>query len=316
MKISTLSRRQLGTAGAFGGAYMLVGGGRSAQAGQKNNQSVDLEFVREQTRNPGLFITDTALPELQFGFGPNVFSSTPTSGKLLANGQHVLKTTFEVDAPGNVPTLTVGMKGSAIHTAQDRYGGVIHSTTEVESINDVPDDFLATGKTKSRRFTGAYVHITTSSESKAGRIITIKTTYNLLTQAFPLGVNVVMGPAAFSSNFDPEAALLSALAVQTLWTQLGSVMPLIIPSGLQQDISFGDVVKVVAIVANPVAAIPVIIATSPPVTTIVSSSTFNGIVAFLSLIVAIIASLGGKPTPPQPQPPGPGPILVSEELIP
>jgi hypothetical protein len=148
--ISNLSRRQLGAVSAFGSAYVLIGGGR-AQADQKNNSSGDLENVRAQTSSPRLIFTGS---ELQLEFGPNVFSSTPTVGTLFANGRPILKTQFDIDAPGSVPALSVGMKGIATHLAEDRYGNTIESTSEIESINDVAEDFLATGKVKSRRFTG------------------------------------------------------------------------------------------------------------------------------------------------------------------
>jgi hypothetical protein len=218
-----------------------------------------LQFEREQSEDPGaVFSPDTGL---LVGFGPNLLHCDSASTcQLFTKGRRILISSGTEDVQENVDPLTVGTRGTVTQTVQDSFGRVITATMVVEAINDLPSDFLITGNTNSNLFTGAFVRITTDVHSGREAIAQVKTTYNLLTRTFPLGVNVSISPTKKQDIIDRDVASLIGIALQIVETKFGNLSA-VVPTDLQQDFPWKKVIHAaVAVVAT---VVTIVIATAP-----------------------------------------------------
>jgi len=238
--------RLLGATGALGALQML--NAKEARADDLDDSSLPggqidpsllnaLRFDRENSADPGaVFLPDRGL---LVGFGPNLYhcdTSTNTC-RLFAKGRQVFKSSITEDVEDNIPALVVGTRGTVTQTAQDRFGRIFNSTSVVESITDVPDDFLITGNTQSAHFTGAFFKINVTMSTPQGEVAQIKTTCNLLTRSFPLGFNVTPGPLFDQppdSIIDVNVARLLGIAGEIVEAKFGMLSDFL-PTDLQED---------------------------------------------------------------------------------
>jgi hypothetical protein len=247
----------LGATGVLGASQML--NAKEARADDLENLQVTggqiapslldaLRFDRKNAEDPGaVFLPDRGILA---GFGPNLFHCDTSSNtcRLFVKGRQVLVSTVSEDVAANIDVLAVGTSGIAIQTIRDSSGRVITSTLFVEAINDPPDDFLVTGQTQSTRFTGAFFRIIFETRLPDGKVAEIKTTLNVLTRSFPLGVNVI-SHVPWSSIIDPNTKALLEIAAQTIDQKFGRLLA-VIPTGLQTDFPWGAVFHFIGAVAS------------------------------------------------------------------
>jgi hypothetical protein len=150
----------------------------------------DLQFARKNSADPGAVFSSAGL---LVGFGPNLLHCATDTCRLFIDKRPVLTCVSIQDVDEFIPELTVGTSGTLTQTIRDGYGRTITSTLVVTSINDLPDDFLVTGKTDSLLYTGAFFEIAMNVKESNGVTSQIKTTYDILTRSFPLGVNLSLG---------------------------------------------------------------------------------------------------------------------------
>jgi hypothetical protein len=275
--------RSLGVAGVLGATEFL--NGVPAQAPLENNSAIassglnidptllqGLRFERRQSRDSAVvFDPDTGL---LVGFGNNLFHfDAATRTSRLFTGEHrkedddhksfnfrkLIQGSITEDVQENISQLTFGTTGTLNQTIEDMAGRVITSKTIVQSINDLPDDFLITGATHSNRYTGRFVNVVTSIGSTEGDVLQNKATVDLLTGTLPLGVLTLPGPlfsnppssiVDFASE-DPDALPLLSIAAGVLDTEFSGLDSLI-PTDLQVDFPWGPIVRwVIQKVAAP-----------------------------------------------------------------
>jgi hypothetical protein len=252
--------RLLGTAGAIGALQLLNAKETGADSETKNmgglGGQIDptllqaLQFDRFNSEDPGVaFSPDTGL---LVGFGPNLYHADSSRTTLFQKGQQVLTTSIRQNVQENITALTPGTSGNIVQTTQDRFFRVVNATTTVESIHDIPDDFLITGQTESNNYTGAFFKITVSIATPQASILTFTVTPGTLFNK----------PA--NSIIDLDAVSLQATAAQIIVTKLSTADGLIL-SDLQQDFSFGKIFRAVAVglVLGPIAAQVYVIAPKP-----------------------------------------------------
>jgi hypothetical protein len=292
--------RFLGTAGAIGALQLL--NAKEARANDETDDMGDLggqidpallkalRSDRENSEGPGLvFSSDSGL---LVGFGPNLYHADSSSTRLFVKGQQVLKSSIQENVAENIAALATGTSGTIVQTTQDRFGRVVTGTIIVESVHDVPDDFLITGETTSNRYTGSFFSVKVLLGTQQASIATFKTTYNLLTRSFPLGFNVTPGNLfnqSADSIIDVDAVRLQAIAARIIAMELGTLDALI-PTDLQQDFPWGKIFRtvVVAVVAGPIAAAGYVLATEPAVRRV-------GIVlAVFALLAALSGIIGNR----------------------
>jgi len=258
--------RLLGTAGAIGALQLL--NAKEAGADDETDdmgalgEQIDpallkaLRFDRRNSDDPGVvFSSDSGL---LVGFGPNLYHADSFTTRLFVKGQQVLKSSIEEDVADNIAALAPGTSGTIVQTTQDRFGRVVTATITVESIHDVPDDFLITGETTSDRYTGAFFTVKVLVGTQQESIVTFKTTYNLLTRSFPLDFSVIRGTLfvqPVASIIDVDALRLLGIALRVIRMELGT-LDAHLPTDLQQDFPWRKIFRtiVLAVVAGPIPA--------------------------------------------------------------
>jgi hypothetical protein len=315
--------RLLGAAGALGPLQLLSAkearaddsrgdGGcedEARLAGARINPSLldALRFQRKNRDDPAIVFSPKN--GLLVGFGDNLYHSDLSTARLFVKGRQVLKSSVTTeDVPENIAVLAPGTTGTMVQTTQDHCGRLTTATITVESIRDVPDDFLVTGKTEGDRYTGAFFRITTLVGTPNGSIGTLKTTYNLLTHTFPLDLNVIPGPlfnVPSDSIVDVDAVLLSGIAAQMIAMEVGA--PAFIPTDLQQDFPWRKIFRhiVVTFVGGPGAEAVYLLATEPSVRSAAGTALLLAFAAALSGILgnradAALMDMYNKITEPPP----------------
>lgn len=252
-----------------------------------------LRFDHRNSDDPGVVVSPDS--GLLVGFGPNFYHADSSTSRLFVGGQQVLKSSTKEDVPENITALVPGTSGTVVQTTQDRWGRVITGKMTIESVRDVPDDFLITGQTESDRYTGAFLRITISVGTPQANIATFKTTYNVLTRSFPLDFDVTAGPLLHqppASIIDVEAIRLLGIALQIIRTEVGELDALI-PTDLQQDFSFGKFLRAVAVavVAGPTAGVIYLVTPDKDLKTAWTLAWNTAIQEAVKAIIAVIVKL-------------------------
>jgi hypothetical protein len=267
-----------------------------------------LRFNRDNAGEPGVALSRDS--GLLIGFGANLFHSDSSTASLFVNGQKWLKSMITLEVEENIPNIVVGTTGRIMQTVEDRFGNVLRQTVEVESVNDVPDNFLATSNTSSEAYNGRFYAVTTTLDTKSGSLLEGKTTCDVLTKSLPLGVNFLMGsafraksPISFDHNVIPLLGIAQQITFGTFWGPISSY----IPTDLQQDISFGKIFRAVVVyaltggVAGPAPAVWAA-TTNDPVGDVKSAAGGLGLSLLASAIYDLLKDIFTKPAPPPPPP--------------
>jgi hypothetical protein len=297
------SRRNLlvgsvGGAGALGALQVLNATEARAENREywpQDNANIDLFLLnslrsnRKNSEDPGVALSSKGL---LVGFGPNLLfckNDALMTYVLYAKGRKILESTTREDVADFIPELVVGTKGTATQIIKDFAGNKVTSKIVVESINDVPDDFLITGVPQSNLYTGAFFQITIEITGKNGNIATVKTTYDALTGLFPLGV--VVSPISELGAIDSEAASLATIAGEIIQTKFAASLA-VVPTDLQRDFSWKKLFRKILVVSAAVTAIArlgsiLTASVCPPCAAVLAGISYVSFAVFLVAFVAL-----------------------------